>query len=83
MYKRQSPPWLLAAATEGAARAAPDFSKRLSKYLHLHAGAELEADLPAAWLAEENEANAAPEVPAAAAPAAEDAAMADAGEVAE
>ena len=37
----------------------------------------------AAWLAEENEANAAPEVPAAAAPAAEDAAMADAGEVAE
>ena len=31
----------------------------------------------------ENEANAAPEVPAAAAPAAEDAAMADAGEVAE
>ncbi|KAH8076959.1 hypothetical protein JL720_10258 [Aureococcus anophagefferens] len=78
-----SPPWLLAAATEGAARAGPDFSKRLSKYLHLHAGAELETDLPAAWLAEENEANAAPEVPAAAAPAAEDAAMADAGEVAE
>ena len=56
-----SPPWLLKAATDKATRAAPSFSKRLSKWLYLggSAAAPLADDVPAAWLAEEDPADAA------------------------
>lgn len=50
-----SPQWLRNAHNAKAMKAAPDFSKRLSKWLHLDDGAktDLPANVPDAWLAEE------------------------------